>query len=190
MKLDVDQKIVGEMPTQLIDNLLNAIVEEDWYAGDYRQKVGNMDDCNSIPIHHTPLCAVADCDGKAIRSIRKEKMYNKFYPFLEPILNELSRHYQFNQYAAFMARLAPGGVIGEHIDRGSFLELCHRVHVPLKSNPKVRYVIDGQSYYWEPGKIYEFNNTKQHGVYNESDEYRIHLVVNLYNLTDEELNKE
>lgn len=190
MKLDVDQKIIGEMPMDLINNLLNSIDEKDWYAGDYRQRVGNMSDCNSIPIYHTPLCASGRCDMEPIRSIRKEKMYNKFFPLVEPILEELRKYYEFRQYSCFMARLHPGGIIGEHIDRGSFLELCHRVHVPLKSNSKIRYVIDGKSYYWEPGKIYEFNNTKMHGVYNESDEHRIHLVVNLYNLTDEQLEKD
>jgi len=182
MRMDVDHRVVGQIPMTLIYDMLDAISPEDWFASDYRQAVGNMDNCNSIPIHHTPLCAVADCDGKAIKSIRKEKMYDKFYPLLEPILDELRKHYKFNQYAAFMARLHPGGVIGEHRDRGSFLETCHRVHVPLKSNPKVRYVIDGQSYYWEPGNIYEFDNTRVHGVYNDSEEFRIHLVINLYDL--------
>jgi len=190
MKLDVDHKIVGQVPLNLIENLLNAIDDEDWYAGDYRQTVGNMSDTNSIPIYHTPLCASGRCDMEPIRNIRKEKMYDKFFPFVEPILNVLRHHYEFRQYSCFMARLRPGGVIGEHIDRGSFLELCHRVHVPLKSNEDVRYVIDDQTYYWEPGNIYEFDNTRMHGVYNFSNDYRIHLVVNLYNLTDEQLNEE
>jgi aspartyl/asparaginyl beta-hydroxylase (cupin superfamily) len=48
-------------------------------------------------------------------------------------------------------------------------------------------MIDKNMYYWERGKIYEFDNTRLHGVYNNSNEYRIHLVINLYNLSDEQL---
>jgi hypothetical protein len=189
MKLDVDQKIIGQMPTHLIENFLNAIDEQDWYADDYRQNVGNMSDTNSIPIHHSPLCASGRYDMEPIRSIRKEKLYDKFFPYVEPILDVLREHYEFKQYSCFLARLKPFGKIGEHNDRGSFLELCHRVHVPLKSNSDVRYVIDDKSYYWEPGNIYEFDNTRRHAVHNNSEDYRIHLVINLYNLTEEQLNE-
>jgi hypothetical protein len=189
MKMDVDQKLVGMMPTTLINNLLNSIDEQDWYSSDYRRSIDTMVDCNSIPIFHTPLCATGQCDMGAIKSIRKELMYDKFFPLVEPILEVLRNYYEFRQYSCFLSRLAPGGVIGMHPDRGNFLELCHRVHIPLKSNPEVHYVIDDKSYYWEPGKVYEFDNTRLHGVFNESKDYRIHLVVNLYNLSDEQLNE-
>jgi len=189
MILDVAQKKVGQMPMHFIDALLDSIDEKDWYMDDYRNNVENMNFCNSIPILHTPLCASGRHDIEPIRSIRKEKLYDKFFPFISPMLEILRQHYTFRQYSCFISRLHPSGVIGEHRDTGSFLELCHRVHIPLKSNPQVRYVIDDKSYYWEPGKIYEFDNTRLHGVFNESQDYRIHLVVNLYNLTDEQLNE-
>jgi hypothetical protein len=190
MKLDVDYKKVGKVPIKLINNVLDAIVEEDWFADDYRNKVGNMSNVNSIAIFHTPLCASARCDMLPIRSIRKEKLYSKYFPLVEPILDELRKHYEFRQFSCFIARLKPHGEIGKHIDKGSFLELCHRVHVPLKTNPLVKYCIEDKEYYWEAGNIYEFDNTRMHGVINDSEEYRLHLVVNLYNLTDEELAKD
>jgi hypothetical protein len=167
--------------------VLNIIDEQDWYEDDYRKDAVSMSDCNSIPILHTPLCVGFSPGLSSIRSIRKEALYEKFFPHIEPILNELKKYYEYNRCSIFIARLKPGGIIDEHADAGPFLELCNRVHVPLKSNPKVRYVVDGKSYYWEPGKIYEFDNTRVHGVYNESGEDRIHLVINLYNLTDEQL---
>ena len=54
-------------------------------------------------------------------------------------------------------------------------------------NPDVKYVIDDIEYYWEKGNIYEFDNMRLHGVINRSNQHRVHLVINLYNLTDEEL---
>ncbi len=185
--MDVPFKVVTNISIDLLDNIINNIEESDWYFSDYRNAVGNMESVNSIPIHHTPLCASGLCNNKAIREIRKEPLYVKYYPLIEPILKELKEHYNFRQYAAFLARLHPHTNIGMHPDSGNFLTLCHRVHVPLVTNPKIEYIIEDKKYYWKKGTIYEFDNTLLHGVSNKSNNHRIHLVINLYNLTDEEL---
>lgn len=179
MKLEVAQKLVCNIPDALIQAMLDTISPEDWDADNYRQKTGNMNDTKSIPIMHTVLCATSK-DMDAINAIRPELLYDKFIPVLQPILDILATVYPFTKYAAFLAYLKPNGVIGTHPDIGLFLSKCHRVHVPLLTNPGVAYVIDGQEYYWERGNAYEFDNTRPHGVINRSDEPRIHLVVNLY----------
>jgi hypothetical protein len=180
MKLDVDQKVVCDVPDEIIQRLLDSIEESDWHVSDYRNAAGNMSDTHSIPIMHTPLCASGYCDMRPIDDIQPEPLYEKFYPHVEPILGLLGEHYQFAKYAAFMALLKPRGVVGLHPDKGHFLELCHRIHVPLLTNPGVAYHIDGKEYYWQRGKAYEFDNTRVHGVFNRSDDPRIHLVINLY----------
>jgi aspartyl/asparaginyl beta-hydroxylase (cupin superfamily) len=129
---------------------------------------------------HTKLCVSGANDLFAIEDIKPEKLYEKYQDLLNLTLNELKKHYEFSKYSAFLARLKPNGVVGMHVDSGSFLTLCHRIHIPLKTNPAVSYVIDDKEYYWEPGNIYEFDNTRMHGVINRSDKYRIHLVINLY----------
>lgn len=166
-----------------IQRLLDAIDAADWHVADYRSAVGNMGDTHSIPIMHTPLCASGYCDMRPINDIKPEPLYDKFYPLIEPMLNELKGRYEFVKYAAFIAMLKPRGTVGLHRDSGHFLELCHRVHIPLQTNPKVAYRIDDQEYYWQRGKAYEFDNTRVHGVFNRSDEARIHLVINLYNVS-------
>jgi hypothetical protein len=181
MRLTVPYIEVCDVPDELIANLLSSIGEQDWHVSNYRNLAGNMADTDSIPLHHTPLCATCTTD-EAIRSIRKEALFGKFEPYIEPFLTLLGKHYTFNQYATFIARLRPMGEIGMHPDIGAFLEACHRVHIPLQTNPKVAYCIEDQEYYWQRGKAYEFDNTRLHGVKNRSDEIRIHLVVNLYNL--------
>jgi hypothetical protein len=185
MKLDVPAKCVGDMPKELIDNLLNAIDEQDWFADDYRIDVPTMKMCNSIPIYHSTLCYSALETKEPIEKIQECKLYNKFIPFINPILDELRKHYNFNQYACVLTRLNPHSTVGSHYDRGTFLSMCHRVHVPLKSNPGVKYIVENNTYYWEPGKIYEFDNMRLHGVTNHTDEDRIHLVVNLYDLPED-----
>jgi hypothetical protein len=181
MKLAVPYIEVCEVPDELISGMLGAIAEEDWHVSDYRNAAGNMSGTNSIPIHHTPLCATC-ATGEAIKAIRKEVLFEKFEPLLNPFLDLLRGHYDFNQYAAFIARLHPRSDVGMHSDKGEFLETCHRIHFPLQTNQHVAYCIEDQEYYWQRGKSYEFDNTRIHGVKNRSDEIRIHLVVNLYNL--------
>jgi len=180
MKLDVDHKVVGAVPDHLIQAILDVIDENDWRVSDYRNKAGNMGDTHSIPIMHTPLCFSGYCDMRPVNDIRPEPLYDKYHPVVKPVLDILGQHYEYAKYAAFLAYLKPRGVIGLHPDSGHFLTLCHRIHVPLLTNPGVAYVIEDNEYYWERGKIYEFDNTRVHGVANRSDEPRIHLVVNLY----------
>lgn len=180
MKLDVPYFEVCEIPEALTLALLDAIDPEDWFVEDYRKGANTMDSVDSIPIHHTPLCLFPFSTDESIKSIRKMKLFNKFEPTLLPILDLLREHYSFSQYAAFLAKLAPRSLIADHRDTGNFLSKCHRIHVPLQTNPNVAYAIDEVEYHWPVGKIYEFDNMRVHGVRNRSDDCRIHLVVNLY----------
>jgi hypothetical protein len=180
MKLAVPCIEICDVPNDLIVGMLDAIAEDDWHTSDYRNAADNMSGTNSIPIHHTPLCASGLCTDEPIKAIRKEALFDKFEPHFNPFLDLLRAHYEFGQYAAFLARLHPHKNIGMHPDKGNFLTKCHRIHFPLQTNPKVAYCIEDQEYYWQRGKAYEFDNTRLHGVKNRSDETRIHLVVNLY----------
>ena len=184
MKMSTPYIEVCDVPGEIVTDMLSAIAEADWHASDYRKAVGNMGSTNSIPIHHTPLCASGLCTDEPIKAIRKELLFDKFEPVLAPFLDLLRDHYQFDQYAAFLARLHPRSEIGMHQDKGNFLTKCNRIHFPLQTNSQVAYCIDDQEYYWQRGKAYEFDNTRLHGVRNRSDETRIHLVVNLYNLKE------
>ncbi len=190
MKLTIPYKKVSEIPLKIIDDIVSSFVEEDWHTSDYRKKADNMESTNSIPIFHTEKCINSDpYSNDAIRSIRKYPLYDKYYPLIDPILQHLKSIYEYRQYAAFFARLAPRSVVGSHVDGNKpFLASCHRIHVPIVTNSEVSYVIEGMEYYWKKGSVYEFDNMREHGVINRSDQYRIHLVINLYNLTNEELN--
>ena len=184
MELPVEQKLVCSIDNEIIDNILEIIEEEDWTIDDYRNGAVNMSQTNSIPIFHSVKCG---SDPNALLTVEKRVLFEKFYHLTTPILNELKKYYDYNYHASFISRLNPHGIIGEHADRGSFLERCHRIHVPLKTNKNVTYWINGYPYYWEVGNVYEFNNLLVHRVVNNSDFERIHLILNLYNLSEEEL---
>lgn len=186
MRLDFDQKEIGIVPLNLLDNFLNKIDDHDWYEDDYRKSADGMKNTNSIPLLHSSLCFL-DPSINAINTIEKRKLYSKYEEVLLPIVEILRKYYFFHFYSVFIAKLNPRSIINPHKDKGSFLRTCHRVHVPLKTNKDVEYIIEQNSFYWQKGFIYEFDNTRVHGVKNNSDQERIHLVFNLYNLTEKDL---
>lgn len=186
MKLEVEYKEICDIDLDVVDGILNNINEDDWYVDDYRRDAYNMQDTESIPIFHSDKCGK---NPKAIWSIKKRPLFDKYYPLIEPILEKFKDYYDYNHHASFLSRVKPYGSIGVHSDVGEFLERCHRIHVPIQTNENVFYWINGRQYNWLRGKSYEFDNTLQHAVFNKSNQYRIHLVINLYKLEDYELEK-
>lgn len=81
--------------------------------------------------------------------------------------------------AAFFSILAPGKHIPIH--RGKLKGLI-RYHLGLKipkdtRNCKIE--IDGQDYYWQEGKSLIFDDTYMHQVWNNTDEYRVVLFIDV-----------
>lgn len=74
--------------------------------------------------------------------------------------------------------ISPGGNIKPHIDEGEDFEDSHRIHLPLITNPKVEFIIDGVENYFKVGELIEINNQKEHSVYNKhNSQSRLHLII-------------
>ena len=77
---------------------------------------------------------------------------------------------------AMAAKLLAGGKIKPHRDAHPSFHRGHRIHIPITSNPRVRFMLDGRPYKFEIGKAYEINNQLQHSVMNKGDEDRITFI--------------
>lgn len=77
---------------------------------------------------------------------------------------------------AMAAKLLPGEVIAPHRDSHPSFAYGHRIHVPITSNPRVRFMIDGRPYRFEVGHAYEINNLLSHSVMNKGTEDRITFI--------------
>jgi len=87
---------------------------------------------------------------------------------------------------ARLNRLAPHGSIHPHRDFGyyggrrfSFERGCIRVHIPILTNEKVQFVLDGARLDMRPGEAWYVNVCETHAVENASDCERIHLVLDV-----------
>ena len=78
-----------------------------------------------------------------------------------------------------LARLAKGGVIEKHVDGAGSNLLTHKIHVPLVTNEKVWFEVGSTVFHLEPGLAYELNNIRPHGVRNDGDHDRIHLIFEI-----------
>jgi len=77
---------------------------------------------------------------------------------------------------AMAAKLLAGGKITPHTDTHHSFHIGHRIHVPITTNPRVRFMIDGRPHRFEVGKAYEINNQMNHSVANKGSDDRITFI--------------
>jgi aspartyl/asparaginyl beta-hydroxylase (cupin superfamily) len=81
---------------------------------------------------------------------------------------------------AMVAKLLAGAKILPHRDSHPSFSYGHRIHVPITTNPRVRFMIDGRPYQMEIGQAYEINNQKVHSVMNKGAEDRISFIFDYF----------
>ena len=104
---------------------------------------------------------------------------------VEPVLAEAVRPYGYARGAfprVMLARMAPGGVINPHRDANPAAKWPHKIHVPLLTNARVMFYVDGYGYHLAEGEAVEVNNMGVHAVRNDGSTDRIHLIFEYYDI--------
>lgn len=65
----------------------------------------------------------------------------------------------------------------EHVDVNYYWQLRMRVHIPLVTDPAVRFFCGDKSIHMAPGETWVFDTWRSHNVVNPTPSRRIHLVV-------------
>ncbi|WP_020571375.1 aspartyl/asparaginyl beta-hydroxylase domain-containing protein [Neolewinella persica] len=102
-------------------------------------------------------------------------------PILEhsPYLKEVLAGFHSTLYAARLMRLGTGALIKEHRDHDLDVEGgCVRLHIPILTNPKVHFMLNGQRVVMEAGECWYLRLSDPHSVWNDGPD-RIHLVVDM-----------
>jgi len=111
--------------------------------------------------------------------ISKQPGWNRFSDTAVPLMHQIIRNWYppgGTIIRAMAAKLMAGGRIVPHRDAHPSFGAGHRIHVPLATNPRVRFMIDGRPAQLEVGHAYEINNQKVHSVMNKGDTDRIHFI--------------
>lgn len=104
---------------------------------------------------------------------------------LEPVMATAVQPYGYARGAfprVMLARMAPGGVIHPHRDGNPAARWPHKIHVPILTNEKVTFFVDGVGYHFAEGEAVEVNNMGVHAVANQGVTDRIHLIFEYYDL--------
>lgn len=76
-----------------------------------------------------------------------------------------------------LMRLAPGARVQPHIDTHYYWRTHWRLHVPVVTNPDVRFTCGGESAHMAAGECWAFDSFRLHEVHNGGTESRVHLVL-------------
>ncbi|MEX2126011.1 MAG: aspartyl/asparaginyl beta-hydroxylase domain-containing protein [Woeseia sp.] len=153
-----------------------VLAQEDpvWQEDRYRQE--------AFEVHHATQSIVllfVDIDRWPDIIVKKEPGWPRLADVALPLMNDIiSRHYEpgGTVIRAMAAKLVAGGKITPHVDRHPSFHSGHRIHVPISTNPRVRFMIDGQPFQLKVGEAYEINNQMTHSVMNKGGEDRITFI--------------
>jgi SAM-dependent methyltransferase/uncharacterized protein YbaR (Trm112 family) len=104
------------------------------------------------------------------------------HPVLDqcPAIQALAESFGARVMALTLARLAPGGGVHEHRDISGGLSMgVIRLHVPLRTNPQVAFMVDRKRVVMREGETWQLDTTYRHRVANLGSVHRVHLIVDL-----------
>ena len=157
--------------------LREAILGQDkiaWNEDQYRQ--------DEYEVHRqTESIVLVFTDGSdwPDSDVKKEPGWDRLADVALPLMHEIiDKHYPKGGtiIRAMAAKLLAGGRIDPHSDRHPSFHCGHRIHIPITTNSRVRFMIDGRPHQLQVGQAYEINNQKNHSVMNKGKEGRITFI--------------
>lgn len=101
-------------------------------------------------------------------------------PLLErcPYVAEVLSYFRCPKLAVRFLRVRPRSVVKEHRDyKLRFEDGEVRLHIPVTTNPEVRFVVAGKRVIMAPGECWYNDFTELHSVHNDGDGDRVHLTI-------------
>lgn len=163
---------LGRMPQ--FDELRTAVLsfsEQDWSTYINRKSGIAAENSQTIPLLHDPR-------QSAVIEHARYKQFKHHIDDIYAITAQRLRCVAVRQ--AMFARMTPHTNIPKHRDRGPMTAKCHRVHVPVLTNPQCVFSVDTETRHLPEGTIWAIDNVgKLHSVSNKSDVARIHLIIDI-----------
>lgn len=98
---------------------------------------------------------------------------------LDSIISYLEHLSQGKLVRAEFINMKPRSRVRTHKDRSDILYVSRRFHIPIKTNDMVVFRSGTEFKNLKAGVLYELNNINYHSVRNDSDENRIHLIIDI-----------
>ncbi len=184
MNFESEFRQIGEVDVSEIKRLINELKPESWNENSIRQNVYDVHaDTETINL-------AWDSDFRHVNPTR-HPMLQTFAEPLRPMFQLIADYYEnsvrWQDYfrknghgyfiRANIVKLIAGGKIKEHRDKNFSLAHSHRIHIPIITNDKVIFNIGDLSMNMLEGEVIEINNRMNHSVVNDSQQDRVHLIL-------------
>lgn len=172
MEFDGTLKELGEVDVSALLERVQGMGPESWSANQYRQKAYSVHE-------QTESLVLVFCNGWPELTVTREVAWDELKDLAVPLMHDIiARHYPPNGtiIRAMAAKLKAGGIISPHRDTHQSFVHSHRIHIPLTTNPGVRFMINGRPHRLQVGQAYEVNNQRNHSVMNNGKEDRITFI--------------
>jgi hypothetical protein len=159
----------------LIDKVL-SLSDEDWDVYTFRQDVYEVhNQTRTVPI-------LID-ENYTGQMGRKTSFYGMFEDEVKNLNESLRSESMDGEIIRLeIVKLPPNSSIRLHKDNTSSLLFHNRIHIPLQTHPSCLFQVGDEIMHMRVGEIWEIDNgNKLHGVFNESDVERIHVIVDWRN---------
>ncbi len=174
MNIDTPLRELGPVDSGALVETILAQQPDAWREEQYRQE--------SYDVHRQTESIVlvfTELDDWPIITVKKEPGWDRLVDVALPVMHGIIGKFYppgGTIIRAMAAKLLAGGKINSHHDGHPSFRHGHRIHVPISTNPRVRFMIDGRPYRFKVGEAYEINNQKTHGVMNKGTDDRITFI--------------
>jgi len=164
LKLDFD---VSALQEELV-----KFQQQHWH--DHFNKSVNEYGWTALPLRSPEGCCDSILAGEATAAAYADTPYLQQSPYLQQVLER----FHCPKHAVRLLALAPGTQIKRHRDHElSFEDGLARIHIPVRSHPKVEFMINDHRLEAAEGESWYINANYPHSVDNASDITRVHLVI-------------
>jgi aspartyl/asparaginyl beta-hydroxylase len=157
--------------------LAEAVLSQDQVAWDENQQ--RQRDYEVHEQTRSIVLLFANVDQWPAVEVSKQPGWDRLASAAVPVMHSIIRDWYppgGTIIRAMAAKLLAGGRILPHRDSHPSFAVGHRIHVPIITNPRVRFMIDGRPFNLEVGQAYEINNQKTHSVMNKGATDRINFI--------------
>lgn len=174
MDIGIPLRELGAIDVQPLADAIGALGADDWLRDCRRQR--------DYDVHRRTESVVllfTDGAGWPAITVSREDGWDLLAETAVPLMHAIiARAYPpgGTVIRAMAAKLLPGEVIAPHRDGHPSFAFGHRIHVPVTTNSRVRFMIDGRPFRLEVGQAYEINNLLVHSVMNKGAEARITFI--------------
>lgn len=163
---------LGNYNTENWMSKLNTLTDKDWSVYTFRQ--------DEFDVHKQTQTIPILYDERYGPTVGKQ---SKYYNLFKSDVDELNKFYsdvlgEGEILRIEIVKMPSNSRVPLHIDYGVSLEMHNRTHIPLQTSEGCVFIVGGESKHLKVGEIWEINNAREeHGVINNSDVDRIHMIV-------------